>query len=90
MIAHVVWAAVVTYAVWRIALAAERIAAVFAPNRNAGADEPDVIVPEDLIAFALSQSEQWAQEETLQAIRQSYDKWKDWNRVRASFGIGSM
>lgn len=88
--AHLVWAAVVTFAIWRFAQVAERIAAVFAPNRNAGNPEPDVTVPEDLIAFALSQSEQWAQEETLQAIRQSYDKWKDWNRVRSSFGIGSM
>jgi hypothetical protein len=85
--AHLLWAAVVVYAIHRIGEVAMR----FAPVRPDAVSSPeDVVVPEDLMAYAMSHSEQWAQEDALRAIQQSYEQWKDWNRVRAAVGIGRM
>ena len=59
-------------------------------SKHTSTAAPDVVVPEDLMAYAMSHSEQWAQEDALRAIQQSYDQWRDWNRVRAAMGIGRM
>lgn len=87
MLNHLLWAGVVTYAIYRFAQVAERFAPVRADTAGA---EPEVVVPEDLIAYAMSFSETWAQEDAMRAIHQSYDQWKDWNRVRAAMGIGRI
>lgn len=86
MLSHLLWAAVVVYAVHRVATVAEQ----FAPVKPDAAASEQVPVPDDLVAFAMSHSEQWAQEDALRAVQQSYDTWKDWNRVRAAMGIGRM
>jgi hypothetical protein len=90
MLVQLLWVAVAAYAVHRIATVVER----FAPNAP-GAVPPftqveEVVIPDDLMAFAMSQSEQWAQEEAVRAIQQNYELWKDWNRVRAAMSIGRM
>lgn len=59
-------------------------------QRQATTNPPELVVPEDLVAYAMSHSEQWAQEDAMRAIHQSYEQWKDWNRVRAAMGIGRM
>ena len=47
-------------------------------------------VPEDLLAVSMQERESWAQEEVLRAIRERYEEYKDWNRVRAAFGVGRI
>jgi hypothetical protein len=59
-------------------------------GKHKPAAEAEVVVPDDLMAYAMSHSEQWAQEDALRAIQQSYEQWKDWNRVRAAMGIGRI
>lgn len=83
---HLLWAAVAVYGVYRMAQVAER----FAPVRPESVASEQVEAPEDLVAYAMSFSETWAQEDAMRAIYQSYDQWKDWNRVRAAMGIGRM
>jgi hypothetical protein len=75
---------VIAYAVWRFAAVVERF--VPAPV------EPDVPVPlpQDLLAVALSHNEEWAQEETMRAMRERYALVSDWNAVRAAFGVGRI
>lgn len=82
---HLLWASVCAYAIWRVCQVVER----FAPAAREF-DVSEVVLPEDLIAYSMSFSESWAQEDAIKAIRQSYEKWKDWNRVRASMGIGRV
>jgi len=47
-----------------------------------------VDIPDDLIAVALQENEVWAQEEVTRVIREKYDAYKDWNKVRAAMGLG--
>lgn len=86
MFAHLLWALVAIYAVH----SAMRVGMAFAPSQAKPGDAEELVIPEDLMAFALSQSEQWAQEEAVRAIQQNYELWKDWNRVRAAMSIGRM
>jgi hypothetical protein len=87
MLIHVLWAAVAIYAIHRMSTAIEQ----FAPAKHeASAEEPAPEVPDDLVAYAMSFSETWAQEDAMRAIQQSYEQWKDWNRVRAAMGIGGI
>ena len=83
MFAHLLWAAVVVYTV-------HTVATLVREGRPAAAQEQVLEVPQDLIAYAMSFSETWAQEDAMRAIQQSYEQWKDWNRVRAAMGIGRM
>lgn len=84
LLVHLLWSGVAAYAIWRISQVVE----LFAPSSTASGEE--VVLPEDLIAYAMSFTEPWAQEDCLKAIRQSHEKWKDWNRVRAAMGIGRL
>ena len=78
------WVAVTAYAVWRLAAVAER----FVPTPPK--DQAPVQVPHDLMAFALSHEEEWAQEDVMKAIRERYELTNDWNAVRMAFGIGRI
>jgi len=86
--AHVLWALVAAYAVWRLAAVLELFAPVRSPETPDAVDNADI--PEDLVALAMTQSEGWAQEDTIKAIRERYEQLRDWNRVRAAFGIGRI
>ena len=86
--AHVLWAIVAAYDVWRLAAVVELFAPSHAPEASDAVD--DVEIPEDLVALAMTQSEGWAQEDTIKAIRERYEQLRDWNRVRAAFGIGRI
>jgi hypothetical protein len=86
MLVHLLWATVAVYAVH----SAARVGLAFAPMSAKGTEAEEVAIPDDLMAFAMSQSEQWAQEEAVRAIQQNYELWKDWNRVRAAMSIGRM
>jgi hypothetical protein len=87
MLAHLLWAAVVVYAIHRFGELAVR----FAPARPDSVLPPaPVEIPEDLVAVANQERESWAQEEVLRVIRERYDDLKDWNRVRAAVGVGRI
>lgn len=81
-----VWAGVVGYGIWRMALVLDRFAPV--PTRASGktADE-EVAVPPDLVAVAMMESEPWAQDDMMRVIRERYRTFGDWNRVRAAVGV---
>lgn len=53
-----------------------------APNR--------VEVPDDLNALAMLESEEWAQEDARQLMREKFTQLKDWQKVRVAFGIGEL
>jgi len=81
----ITWPLAVVAAVYRLATAWER----FAPALPQEIPAPDgVVVPEDLVALAMTESESWAQEEMLKAMREKYELYGDWNRVRSAFGVG--
>ena len=87
MLVHLLWAAVVVYAIHRIAEVVVR----FVPARPESVLPPaPVEIPEDLVAVANQERESWAQEEVLRVIRERYDDLKDWNRVRAAVGVGRI
>lgn len=76
------WPAVFGYAVWKFAPVVQR----FAPQ-GTGVTADDVAVPEDLIAYAASYTDSWAQDDTMRSIREKYAEHKDWNKVRSAFGF---
>lgn len=84
LLPHLIWASVVCYGIVRLV----DIATMFAPREttDTGSLLPDV--PEDLVALAMTEQESWAQEETLRAMRERYETLRDWNLVRAAFGVG--
>lgn len=85
--AHLLWAAVAIYAVWRLSAVAE----LFAVQQSEASPLAEAAnVPDDLMALAMTHSESWAQEDTLKAIRERYEQLQDWNRVRSAFGVGSI
>jgi len=88
MIGEILWPLAFLLGVHRLSKAVEMFSpAAVADSRGVG--EP-VAVPEDLMAVALQENEQWAQEETMRAIRERYEDLGDWNAVRAAMGIGRI
>jgi hypothetical protein len=86
VVGHLIWAAVVVYAVREAKDAVLRWAPV-----PVGETEGPVLVkdiPEDLLALAGNETEVWAQEEVVRVIQERYDTLKNWNAVRSSMGIG--
>lgn len=44
-------------------------------------------LPTDLLLVAAQESEPWAKEQALQAMREAYDATLNWNAVRQRFGL---
>ena len=87
MLIHLLWAAVAVYAVYQFGV----VARLFAPKAAESTLPPaPVDVPDDLVGVANQERESWAQEEVLRAIRERFDDLKDWNKVRAAFGVGRI
>ena len=82
----ITWPLALVVAVDRLASAWERFSPPL-PTEIAASE--NVVVPEDLVALALTESESWAQEEMLKAMREKYELYGDWNKVRSAFGVGS-
>lgn len=67
-----------------------------APQANASnVSTPDpitvpVVVPDDIVARALSESEPWAQDDLILLAKEKYGKLKDWQKVRRAIGIAEM
>jgi hypothetical protein len=96
MMAHLVWSAVVCFVVIRTeAVVRHWLALVHPPERIA---EEDLVVPADIVALAMRESEEWAQEEVLKAARERYMTITDaampesqkWNLVRRALGVGEL
>jgi hypothetical protein len=84
---------------WRAEPLLSRLVAVL-EARTAHATLPtvplvDIAVPEDLVRLAKRESEEWAQEQALRAMRDAYRQEtgtvdERWARVRLQFRISSM
>ena len=86
---RVLWPLVLVYGIYQCCATVK----LFAPVRETKQveDDPyDATVPEDLIAVAMQYPEAWAQEDMVKAIREKYDALRDWNLVRAAFGVGRV
>ena len=86
ILGDITWPLALVVAVDRLASAWERFSPPLPPEIAA---PEGVVVPEDLVALALTESEPWAQEEMLKAMREKYELYGDWNKVRSAFGVGS-
>lgn len=87
LLTHTLWAGVALYAV-REAVKLGRAVWVKGPDVPVVAPVSNADVPDDLIAVAMQENEPWAQEELMRVIRERYETYHDWNRVRASMGVG--
>ena len=47
-------------------------------------------IPDDLLALANLESEEWAKDDVLQDLRHKYAELEDWQRVRRAVGIGEL
>lgn len=85
LLPHFLWAAVAYYAVTRLA----DVVALFAPSANPSTVIPEAAeIPDDLMALALAEKEVWAQEEVARVIREKYEMYQEWNKVRMAMGLG--
>ena len=80
------------FAVHRVASAWEQVSEGKARRAESMPSAPGVPVPveipDDLIAVALQENEVWAQEEMTRVIREKYEQYKDWQKVRTAMGVG--
>lgn len=86
LISTALWAAVAVYGIQRWADVVERFAPIAADPLSAPVLVKDI--PEDLMALAMTEREAWAQEEVVRVIQERFETLQDWNKVRASMGIG--
>lgn len=92
-----VWAGVTLYGLWRVAQVVERVGLAFVdrlkdftPVRESLAPPAPAQIPDDLAALAFSETEAWAKEEVLRAVREKYEEYHDWQKVRVAFGVARM
>lgn len=93
---QLVWAGVVVFALVR----GERVLRDWWVHRYPPVPltEQEVEVPQDIVALAMRESEEWAQEQVLQTAKERYLKVQDasmpdaqkWNLVRRALGIGDL
>jgi len=93
---HLVWALVAVLLVERANRLLNRWLTLHYPITPV--EEHEIVVPVDLTALAMRESEEWAQEEVLKAARERYMKITDaampesqkWNLVRRALGVGEL
>lgn len=81
------WAALAALFVARLDRWAHRWLDLHDPAKREQANQLPPI-PDDLTAFAMGETETWAQDSVLSGIRERWEKFKNWNQVRASLGLG--
>ncbi len=87
LFSSVVWALAACVCVFRFSDAIE----TFSPSGVDPEEDPlEAEIPQDLLAFATSLKDEWAIEDTIKVMRERYADLRDWNRVRAAMGIGSL
>lgn len=81
---HALWAFVALILIWRADLFGQRWLEQHDPVES---EDTAVMVPDDLAALALGETAAWAQDSVMAAIRESWERHHDWNRVRAAMGV---
>jgi hypothetical protein len=88
------WASVAGYGLWRVSAVLERVGLAFVerlgdfkPHRESFAPPVPERIPDDLSALAFNEQESWAKEDVLKAIREKYEEYHDWQKVRVAFGL---
>jgi hypothetical protein len=89
LLGTLVWAGVAVYGIWRIVPVLELMVPVRTTPAPAKVEEIP-IVPPDLVAVAMMESEPWAQDDMMRVIRERYNTFGDWNLVRAAVGVASQ
>lgn len=87
MMPHLIWAGVVLYAIHR---ADVLITALLAAQQQTPDESEQIVIPDDLEAFALMESELHAQESVRDVIRDRYAELQNWNLVRRAIGVGTI
>jgi hypothetical protein len=93
----ILWASVTGYGLWRVSAVVERVGLAFVErlgdfkqHRESFAPPPPAPIPDDLSALAWNEQESWAKEDVLKAIREKYEEYHDWDKVRVAFGLARM
>jgi hypothetical protein len=91
------WASVTGYGLWRVSAVVERVGLAFVErlgdfklHRESFAPPAPAPIPDDLSALAWNEQESWAKEDVLKAIREKYEEYHDWDKVRVAFGLARM
>jgi len=87
LLASLAWTASAVFFVSRSSAVASRWLELKGVSRSAAVPAD---VPDDLVALAMMESERHAQDSTMDAIREAFVRYNDWNKVRAAMGIGEM
>lgn len=102
LVAAVVWAGVLIYAIRRADTILRYWIATQAPTGTPPSSHSlplrsQVEIPDDLVAYANGESEPWARDEVQKAIKEKYlehyqagDLTESWNRVRRAYGLGDV
>lgn len=85
-----VWAFVAVLALWRTELLIRLFLGREDKRLAAAVSAVKVEVPQDLQEVALEESEPWAREEALDAMRDLYRISGDWNTVRRHHSVGQI
>jgi hypothetical protein len=96
LVIHLLWAGVAVLLIERASRLSERWLGLQYPAP--ALEEHELVVPQDIVALAMRESEEWAQEEVLKAAKERFLKVKDatmpdaqrWNLVRKALGIGEL
>jgi len=83
LVISIIWVAALIFIVERLRSTVMQLPGLRPEQRAV----PQEKLPADLVGLALMESEEWAQEEMLAAMREAHDKLGDWNAVRARFGV---
>lgn len=82
-----IWAGVALIALWR----GEKLAYAWLARTDPKAHDPQVVlIPDDLEALVLEESEIYAQQSVREVIRERYADLNNWNKVRHAMGIGEI
>ena len=96
LLPHLIWAGVAVLLILRATRVAEGWLVRHYPEGPL--EEHEVVVPQDIVALAMRESEEWAQEEVLKAARERFMKMAEaempesqkWNVVRRALGVGEL
>lgn len=87
LVASLAWTATAVLCISRLDAIAHRWLDGRGPD---GEPDTPVTIPEDLVGFAMLESEKWAQDEALRLIRERYTELQDWNQVRTALGLAGV
>lgn len=90
LLASLAWAATAAFCICRGDVIAHRWLSITEKRVVAKLPEDPIVVPDDLMALALGETEKWAQDSVIEVIRERWNALHDWNKVRMAMGIGGV